>query len=231
MSAAKKKTKKKATKKRTSRKKTTKKATAKSDAAAKAAPALPRGSTDYTRRPAPMEADFPGTPLSGKDFYGGGAITWDDQYEVEYDWDSGIAIGAYLDGLKAGTLTASYSAGSDRTVVPPRTFDELSWTPIDDIRALPGTGIVNTFSLCMVNWDATRREDPLIPAVIELDGATPGQGILHMLEEVDPDDVEIGMKVEAVWKPAAEREGAITDIRYFRPLGKGRTGSKKGTKS
>jgi hypothetical protein len=183
-----------------------------------AAPALPRGSTDYARRPAPMNASFPGTPMSGRDFYGGGVITWDDQYEVEYDWDAGVAISAYLEGLKHGKLLASYSPGSDRTVVPPRTFDELSWTPIDDVRELPGTGTVNTFSLCMVNWDASRRAEPLLPAVIELDGASPGQGILHMLDEVDPDDIEIGMRVEAVWKPADEREGAITDIRYFRPL-------------
>ena len=164
------------------------------------------------------KADFPGTPLSGKEFKGGGVITWDDTYTVEYDWDAGIAIGAYLQGLEDGKLSASYSPGSDRTVVPPRTFDELSWTPIDDLRELPGTGIVNTFSLCMVNWDASRRDDPLIPAVIELDGASEGMGILHMLGDVDPDDVAIGMAVEAVWKPAAEREGAITDIRYFRPV-------------
>jgi uncharacterized OB-fold protein len=177
-----------------------------------------------------MEAAFPGTPLSGRDFYGDGVITWDDEYEVEYAWDAGIAIGAYLDGLREGKLLASYSPGSDRTVVPPRTFDELSWTPIDDLRALPGTGTVNTFSLCMVNWDASRRDEPLIPAVIELDGASPGMGILHMLEEVEPDDVEIGMKVEAVWKPAAERDGAITDIRYFRPLQKATKGGKKGGK-
>lgn len=187
-----------------------------------AAPALPRGSTDYARRPAPMEAKFPGTPLSGRDFYGGKAITWDDEYTVEYDWDAGVAIAAYLAGLKEGTLLASYSPGTDRTVVPPRTFDELSWTPIDDLRELPGTGTVNTFSLSMVNWDATRREEPLMPAVIELDGASPGMGILHMLDEVEPDDIEIGMKVEAVWKPADQRQGAITDILYFRPFQKGR---------
>lgn len=42
-------------------------------------------------------------------------------------------------------------------------------------------------------------------------------GILHLLEEVDPEDVRIGMPVRAVWKTPAEREGAITDIRYFRP--------------
>ena len=78
MSAAKKKT-----KKKTAKKKATK---------AAPAPAEPRGSTDYAKRPAPMDADFPGTPLSGRDFYGGKVATWDDQYTVEYDWDSGVAI-------------------------------------------------------------------------------------------------------------------------------------------
>jgi len=213
----------------TARKKNTKKTTTRT---AKAAPApeLPRGSTNYHKRPAPMDAELLGTPLSGKEFYGGAVITYDDTYTVEYDWDSGVAITAYLDGLERGVLLASYSPGSDRTVVPPRTFDELSWTEIDDLRELPGTGTVNTFSLSMVNWDATRRDEPLMPAVIELDGASPGMGILHMLDEVDPDAIEIGMAVEAVWKPAAEREGAITDILYFRPTKKGhnKRAAKKG---
>jgi uncharacterized OB-fold protein len=54
--------------------------------------------------------------------------------------------------------------------------------------------------------------------VIEIDGAAPGMGILHLIDEVDPWQVEIGMKVKAVWKPAEERQGAITDIRYFEPV-------------
>ena len=158
-----------------------------------------------------------GTPLSSQQLKDAEVITWDDRYTVEYDWDSGVAIGAYLDGLKNGKVLASYSPSSDRTVVPPRTFDELTWEEIDDLRCLPGTGRVNTFSLCYVNWDASRREDPLIPAVIELDGASDGMGILHMLGDVDPETVHIGMAVEAVWKPDGEREGAITDIVHFRP--------------
>jgi uncharacterized OB-fold protein len=48
-------------------------------------------------------------------------------------------------------------------------------------------------------------------------------GILHLLEEVEPDPVKIhiGMKVQAVWKPKEERQGAITDIKYFRPISEG----------
>jgi uncharacterized OB-fold protein len=41
---------------------------------------------------------------------------------------------------------------------------------------------------------------------------------MHMLGEVEPKEVKIGMKVQAVWKPAAEREGSILDIAYFKPV-------------
>ncbi|MCI0530723.1 MAG: DNA-binding protein, partial [candidate division Zixibacteria bacterium] len=59
---------------------------------------------------------------------------------------------------------------------------------------------------------------PQMPAVIEIDGTSKTKGILHMLGEVNPKDVKIGMKVKAVWKFPREREGAITDIKYFKPL-------------
>ena len=36
--------------------------------------------------------------------------------------------------------------------------------------------------------------------------------------EVDPQAVHIGMQVKAIWKPSAERTGAITDILYFKPV-------------
>jgi uncharacterized OB-fold protein len=41
---------------------------------------------------------------------------------------------------------------------------------------------------------------------------------MHKLGEIEPADVTIGMRVKAVWKPADQREGSITDIMYFKPL-------------
>ena len=77
------------------------------------------------------------------------------------------------------------------------------------------TGVVQTFSICHVRWDMERLEEPELPAVISIDG-TDG-GFLHKLGEVAPEDVRIGMAVEAVWTPVAERTGSILDIAYFRP--------------
>ena len=65
---------------------------------------------------------------------------------------------------------------------------------------------METFSICHVRWDMVALDPPEIPAVIRLDGASSG-GFLHKLDEVAPDDVRIGMAVEAVWKTAEERTG------------------------
>ena len=44
-------------------------------------------------------------------------------------------------------------------------------------------------------------------------------GMMHFLKEVKPEDCEIGMKVEAVMKPARERQGSVLDIEHFKPAG------------
>ena len=142
--------------------------------------------------------------------------------KAEYAWDTGRAVGRFMAGLKQGKILGIKCPECNRTLIPPRAFCELCYRPIDQWVPLSDTGVINTFSVSFVNWDATRRETPEVPAVIEIDGAGPGMGILHVLGEVGEDltsvlnKVKIGKKVQAVWKPPQEREGSISDIRYFR---------------
>jgi uncharacterized OB-fold protein len=141
-------------------------------------------------------------------------------------------VGRYLAELKKGRIIGRACYKCHRIMVPPRMFCELCFRPTDEWIYLEETGTVNTFSIVHVNWDASRRgkdDPPLIPAVIEIDGASKGMGIMHMIGEVDPQKVKIGMKVRAVWKKEDERTGAITDILYFKPE-KGRSKKKKSKK-
>ncbi len=156
--------------------------------------------------------------LRSKDFEEGRALfeTWDPN--ARYAWDAGVAIGRYLQELKAGRLIGRHCPQCRRVLIPPRMFCESCFRATDRWVALQDTGTVITFSLCYVTWDMIRLEEPQIPAVIEIDGASAGMGIMHLLGEVDPQAVEIGMRVQAVWKPAEERVGAITDIMYFKPV-------------
>ncbi|TET82783.1 MAG: Zn-ribbon domain-containing OB-fold protein [Anaerolineales bacterium] len=164
---------------------------------------------------------FPGTPLREVDFKEGKILYRHDEMNGQYAWDTGIGIGSYLAALKEGVLLGSYCRSCRRTVVPPRTVCEWCFRPMNSYAPLKNTGTVNTFSLCYITWDLKRIKEPEISAVIEIDGASPLHGIMHKLGEVDPEDVHIGMRVQAVWKPADEREGAITDILYFKPIKEG----------
>ena len=108
-------------------------------------------------------------------------------------------------------------------MLPPRMFCELCWRPSDEWVYVKDTGVINTFCISHVDWKAGRLDikggtRPFTPAVIEIDGASPGMGILHHIDKVKTEKIEIGMRVQAVWKPEEEREGSITDILYFKPI-------------
>ncbi len=163
-------------------------------------------------------AKFPGVGLRESDFKEKKVLFTEWTPNAQYAWDAGVAIGRYLAELKAGRLIGVHCNHCNHTVIPPRTVCEWCFRPMDDWVYLPDTGTVNTFSLCYVTWDMQYLTDPEIPAVIDIDGTRPSVGIMHMLGEIDPDDVKIGMKVQAVWKPAEEREGSILDIKYFKPV-------------
>ena len=162
--------------------------------------------------------EYPGTPLSEKDFAERKVLFVHDELHAEFAWDTGRAIGKYLAGLKEGIIYGIRCRTCRKVVVPPRSVCEWCFRPMDEFVPLKDTGTVNTFSLCYVTWDVQRIQDPEIPAVIEIDGASPLHGIMHKLAEVSPDEVHVGMHVQAVWKPVEERSGSITDIRYFKPI-------------
>ena len=162
-----------------------------------------------------------GTSLTDQLLSDGDTLVTEWKVKAEYTWDTGTAVGTFLEGLKAGRILGIKCTNCNRVLIPPRAFCELCFRPINEWVQLSDTGLINTFSVSFVNWDATRRERPEIPAVIEIEGASPGMGILHLLGQVGNDldsvlkKVSIGKRVRAVWKPARERTGSITDIRYF----------------
>jgi uncharacterized OB-fold protein len=137
--------------------------------------------------------------------------------DARYAWDTGIAISEYLRGLKRGEILGRECRNCRRVLVPPRMFCEECFRPTDRWVQVEDTGTVNTFSICYIRWDMAPLKEPEIPFVLDIDGPTPGMGFMHKLGEVRPDDVRVGLEVEAVWKPEEEREGSILDIRYFRP--------------
>jgi uncharacterized OB-fold protein len=169
--------------------------------------------TTATRLETPPTAT-PARSLSDAEFRAAtGAV--DDAIGAEYEWDAGVAVGRFLDGLRVGRIMGRECRNCGRILVPPRMFCERCFRGTDAWVQVENTGVVQTFSICHVSWDMQPLEEPQLPAVIAIDGSD--GGFLHMLGEVAPDDARVGMAVEAVWKPVGERSGSILDIAFFKP--------------
>lgn len=102
-------------------------------------------------------------------------------------------------------------------LVPPRVACPACWSDTREWVAVPSRGVLTTFVVVNVPFYGQQVEIPYVLGHVLLDGAD--SSIVHLVREVAIDDVRMGMRVEGVWKPAAEREGSLTDIRHFRPTG------------
>lgn len=132
---------------------------------------------------------------------------------LEYDFTAGVAQSHFLENLVKKTIVGQKCGEDGLVYVPPRGTDPASGLPTDIDVPLSTTGIVTTF--CVVNVPFHPVDVPYVQATVLFDGAD--IGIMHLLQEVDPDEVRAGMRVEPVWED--EIRPTMTSIKYFRPTG------------
>ncbi len=99
--------------------------------------------------------------------------------------------------------------------VPPRSTCKYCFAKMDDSWVeVADKGTLLTYTVNFAPTAAQPAESPIIYGIVQLDGAT--TGFVHMLGEVDLEDLRIGMRLQAVFKP--ERDASILAVKYFKPL-------------
>jgi uncharacterized OB-fold protein len=141
-------------------------------------------------------------------------IAWRGKLPVTSRYTYGIAGDKFFRAIKEdGKIFGAYCPKCERTYVPAVIFCERCMSDLDNWVDVGSVGIVHTFTLLYENYDGTARDDPDNIAMISFgDG-----GLIHRLGEIEPENIFIGMSVKAIFKDAAERQGSIQDILYFRP--------------
>ena len=139
---------------------------------------------------------------------------WLGEMPITSRYTAGIAGEKFLRAIKEeGKILGSPCDRCGITHVPARQFCERCLDELDETIDVGTVGEVHTFTLLFEDLNGSQREEPEVVAFISLgDG-----GLVHKLNEISLDDLDIGMLVEAVFKPEAERVGSILDIAYFRP--------------
>jgi hypothetical protein len=145
------------------------------------------------------------------------ALNWRSDMPTEGRYTLGIAGEKFFREIKDnGQLMATICLNCDITYVPPRLYCEQCFAQLDDWVKVDPLGRVHTFTVVHWSLDEEPLPQPRIMAFVHMDDAD--GGLVHALDEVEPEDVYLGMRVEAVFRERDEREGSINDIKYFRPV-------------
>ncbi|MFQ5891447.1 MAG: Zn-ribbon domain-containing OB-fold protein [Candidatus Methanofastidiosia archaeon] len=136
---------------------------------------------------------------------------------VEYFYTAGIAGERFFEEMRENArILGRKCKKCDIIYVPPRIFCERCFERLEEWVSLENRGKILTYTISYIDMNDEKLEEPIIIAFVKFDYVH--GGLVHRVSEVDLDDVEIGMEVEALFKGKKEREGSIMDIKYFRPL-------------
>jgi uncharacterized OB-fold protein len=136
---------------------------------------------------------------------------------LEYDYTPGRAMSAFLGEVAGGRLTGRACGSCGKVYVPSREVCPRCGVPTERDVDVSDRGTISTFCVVNLPFAGQAVECPYVCASVLLDGAdTP---VFHLIQEADPQEVRMGMRVQAVWADPAEREPTLGSIRYFKPTG------------
>ena len=134
---------------------------------------------------------------------------------LEYTVTAGATQEWFLEGLLEGRIIGQ-RAPDGKLYVPPRGACPVTGEPMrDEYEDVPDTGTVTTFCVINIPFEGQGLTPPYVGAAILLDGAD--LPIFHIIGGIDPDEVRMGMRVKARWRP--DPIPSIATIEYFEPTG------------
>jgi len=145
------------------------------------------------------------------------AIAWRGDLPITSRYTAGIAGERFFREIKDNArFVGTHCQNCDLVYVPAAMFCERCFAELDDWVEVLNRGAVFTYTVLYRDLEGRPLDEPALLAYVKLAGSD--GGLVHYLGDVEPEEVYIGLEVEAVFKEADQREGSILDIRYFRPV-------------
>ncbi|WP_028652284.1 Zn-ribbon domain-containing OB-fold protein [Nocardioides halotolerans] len=137
--------------------------------------------------------------------------------ELDYLYAASPEESLFYTSLSEGKLVGQRCPSCGKVYIPPRSACPADGTPTAEEVELPDTGTVTTFCVVNVPFLGQRITPPYVSAYILLDGAD--IAFLHLILDIPAEEVRMGMRVKAVWKPREEWGTTIENISHFAPTG------------
>jgi uncharacterized OB-fold protein len=124
---------------------------------------------------------------------------------------------SHLRALAEGRVVGQRCPSCRKVYLPPRGACPTCGVPTDEDVELPDAGIVTTFCVVNVPFAGQRVTPPYVAASVLIDGAD--IAFQHLVLGCAPQDVRMGMRVRAAWKPREEWGVTMENISHFEPTG------------
>lgn len=134
---------------------------------------------------------------------------------LDYKFTASDHTSRFLASIKDGKFIGSQVKDGAPVYVPPRPVCPETGLPANKIVELPDTGIVHYFTIVHIPIPDNPIKPPFVVANVLLDGAD--ISFLHLISGCDNDEITMGMRVKAVWKPAEKRGLSPENIHFFAP--------------
>jgi len=135
---------------------------------------------------------------------------------VEYTYTPGVAATRFLNAMAQGRILGQRCSGCGKVYVPSRGACARCGLPTDEEVPVADKGTVVTYSIVRVPSQNIELELPYVAAHILLDGAD--IAFQSLIQECKAEDVRMGMRVQAVWRPRKEWGTTFENIKWFRPI-------------
>ncbi len=135
--------------------------------------------------------------------------------ELDYLYAASPEESAFYRGLAEGRIVGQRCPTCHKVYVPPRSACPVDGVATTDEVELGHSGTVTTFCIVNVPFLGQKITPPYVSAYVLLDGAD--IAFLHLILDIPAEEVRMGMRVKAVWKPREEWGTTIENISHFAP--------------
>jgi hypothetical protein len=136
---------------------------------------------------------------------------------LDYMYAASPEESAFYRALEEGRIIGQRCPVCHKVYVPPRSACPVDGVATTDEVELADKGTVTTFCIVNVPFLGQKITPPYVSAYVLLDGAD--IAFLHLILDIPAEEVRMGMRVKAVWKPREEWGTTIENISHFAPTG------------
>jgi hypothetical protein len=136
---------------------------------------------------------------------------------LDYTYAASPEESAFFRGLAEGRILGQRCPVCKKVYVPPRAACPTDGVPTSEEIELSDSGTVTTFCIVNVPFLGQKITPPYVSAYILLDGAD--IALQHLILDIPTDEIRMGLRVKAVWKPRDEWGTSIENISHFAPTG------------